>query len=498
MGFNLLELSLEAAGCLDDPRSDSIFQILQAEDLALEANDKLPAVELPTYLYHGSAYRQKELMPGFKRSGEVVHWDKTESNEWLYTSDDKTDAAMLGIASAIEKAFRLDHYSYDDKKKSIRIESPDDITVHDIQNLHVVVYTIKATNDDGWMHNHNPNNGISGEYKTQRTIDSNIIKCEDVRVSDQLRGIRVQIVKSEPSMESLSTIVDGVKKFFGMKSAEEKRKDHQAQAISGVHTPKVVEDYLSQFFGNESWLSKQTFNDEVSTAGLVPALSMNGKFLSTLSDVEKAVHETTALAKKADGLLNQMNDRVQAVHSKFSKLITVAMNEEDNDKASKLVDEAEVEFGKIDGKAVLALAGSHSIGGEVLTKVQSHWDGHEWSRRNQWWLGNEKVKVGAPAKVKALDKAGVVHAVKLIRELLKYGEEKIFWQHWLDITGSDDFIDKLHDFDEVLYMMYIDRWEQQSASQVFSDSLPHPYGTAEDTIIALLHWMDRSIKGDVK
>lgn len=150
--------------------------------------------ELPPYLYHGSAYKQEELMPGFKRSGELVKWDGTESNEWLYSADDKTEAIMLGISSAIEKKFPLDRYSYDEKRKTLTIEVSGELQKKDILDLTVWVYTIKADSDDGWMANWNVRNGMNGEYKTQRTIDKNIVRCEHVNIAEVLRHTQIKIV----------------------------------------------------------------------------------------------------------------------------------------------------------------------------------------------------------------------------------------------------------------------------------------------------------------
>lgn len=203
---DLIELSLEAAGFLDDEYSpenrhtseDHFLKILHGEDLAIESADhRQPSVDLPMYLYHGSGFRQKELKPGFAHSGELVQWDNSEDNSWLYASDDKDEAILLGISSAIEKAFKLDRYQCDTKAKKITVTVSEDIVLSDIQKLHVVVYTLKASHADGWMANYNPANGIKGEYKTQRHITDNIIRCEDVNVSSVLRGYKIEIIKGE-------------------------------------------------------------------------------------------------------------------------------------------------------------------------------------------------------------------------------------------------------------------------------------------------------------
>ena len=57
----------------------------------------------PSVLYHGSLYKQNELMPGFKRSGKLVQWDGIENNTYLYATTDQLEAISLGLGSALEK-----------------------------------------------------------------------------------------------------------------------------------------------------------------------------------------------------------------------------------------------------------------------------------------------------------------------------------------------------------------------------------------------------------
>lgn len=148
----------------------------------------------PAFLYHGSMYRQNELMPGFKRSGNLVKWDKIEDNTWLYTSSSRDEAIMLGISSAIEKNFLLSRYRYDEKSKVIEITLDEgSLTVEQIYKLPVYLYSIKADPEDGWIENYNPVNGLKGEFKTQRTIDKNILHVETIDVRGVLRNARIVI-----------------------------------------------------------------------------------------------------------------------------------------------------------------------------------------------------------------------------------------------------------------------------------------------------------------
>lgn len=168
--------------------------LLEDEDASLEADAMTETDNLPSYLFHGSAYKQGELMPGFQRSGNLVKWDNTEDNTWLYSTSKREDAIMLGISSAIEKQYKLDRYHYDQKRRMLEITISEPITQRDIEGLQVYLYTIRADAADGWMANYNPANGIDDEFKTQRTVEKGLIKTEVVDVAAALRHLTVKII----------------------------------------------------------------------------------------------------------------------------------------------------------------------------------------------------------------------------------------------------------------------------------------------------------------
>ena len=123
----------------------------------------------PKVLYHGSAFKQDELMPGFRHSGKLVTWDKYESNAFLYATTEKEQAKLLGIMSGIEKKYSLKHTRFDVNQKTI------DLTfdgrhphVDDIMASPVYLYTIPL--NEQWKRVNNPVNGIDTEYKTSATI----------------------------------------------------------------------------------------------------------------------------------------------------------------------------------------------------------------------------------------------------------------------------------------------------------------------------------------
>lgn len=163
----------------------------EAAEVALHDIKEEPEVDLPDYLYHGSAFKQGELIPGFQRSGELVRWDGCETNEWLYAADDRDAAIMLGISSAIEKKYKLDRYHF--SGRTITIEASEPVTLKDIHSLQVFLYTIKADVKDGWMANYNTTNGITGEFKTQGEVRKNILRVTPVDIAAALHGKQINI-----------------------------------------------------------------------------------------------------------------------------------------------------------------------------------------------------------------------------------------------------------------------------------------------------------------
>lgn len=157
---------------------------------------------LPKKLYHGSAYQQAELMPGFKRSGQLVEWDKTENNKFLYATTDKDSAIELGFASSIEKKFRLNRFK--SNGKALLIETSDvSLTVSELNKLEVFLYTLTLSASDGWVKNSNEHNGLLTEFKTDKTITS-IEICKKVDIKEWLSGFDVQIKHTNAAQECLS------------------------------------------------------------------------------------------------------------------------------------------------------------------------------------------------------------------------------------------------------------------------------------------------------
>jgi len=183
--LDLVGLSLE----WNDSYCDEFMETAEMEQEQLSEEANTHAVGVPPFLYHGSMYKQQELMPGFKRSGVLVKWDVYESNQWLYMSSNKEEAILLGIGSAAEKVLDVVGYKYDAAKQQMTLISESgSLTKKDLEKLDVYVYTVTGRAEDGWIKNVNPNNHIDTEWKTEHTIREAIVKREKVDVRDALVG----------------------------------------------------------------------------------------------------------------------------------------------------------------------------------------------------------------------------------------------------------------------------------------------------------------------
>lgn len=151
----------------------------------------------PNRLYHGSMYKQDELMPGFKRSGKLVKWDLVESNLFLYSTTSKEEAISLGFGSALEKVFNTERYATLDD--TVYVYFKDEVhALEALFNIEIYVYTIRYDATDGWRKNNNPVNRIETEWCTKQTIQRNILSCERVDIRQWLQGKRL-VLTNEPS-----------------------------------------------------------------------------------------------------------------------------------------------------------------------------------------------------------------------------------------------------------------------------------------------------------
>lgn len=185
------DLAFDAADVSLESSDNASLEALQGGSIPFTT--AFAAERIPGFLYHGSMYKQDELMPGFKRSGKLVKWDGCEDNTWLYATPDKREAMMLGVSSAIEKKFdNLKRWSQGNNTIEIEFYS-NPPTIEQIYRLQVYLYTLGGDKDDGWMANYNQQNGMAEEYKTQATIRDNLARCEEIDIRELLKGFKITI-----------------------------------------------------------------------------------------------------------------------------------------------------------------------------------------------------------------------------------------------------------------------------------------------------------------
>lgn len=149
--------------------------------------------KLPAVLWHGSAFSAtRVLKPGFLWTKKLVEWDRGESNHYLYASADRETAISLGFASAVEKLYYLDRYHTEGE--CIEICSPHDLTLRDLEQLHVWLYELHPQNSEQWVFNHNSHNGLDTEFKTHRIVS--YVRREQVDLQAWLATKEVIIKKT--------------------------------------------------------------------------------------------------------------------------------------------------------------------------------------------------------------------------------------------------------------------------------------------------------------
>jgi len=154
-------------------------------------------METPTTLYHGSMYKQTELMPGYKRSGKLQTWDGVESNLHLYASSSKEEAELLGVGSAAEKVFETERFIEHDGNVWLFTKQP--ISIDDVLDLEVYIYTIPFKESDGWQKNDNPYNNIDTEWTTRSTVKGVSVKSIDIRTL--MKGKTITLTTAPPDVK---------------------------------------------------------------------------------------------------------------------------------------------------------------------------------------------------------------------------------------------------------------------------------------------------------
>lgn len=164
-------------------------------------------------LFHGSMFLNDDgyLMPGYLRSGTLVKWDKTESNEWLYVILDQKQAETLGVASAIEKVFATKRFT-EMESGEIKIEcysDGDSLSKEDLLNLDVYIYEIEHKLKDEWIYVNNEHNGIDDELKTKNKVRFKSYYKLDI--AKWIKDRKVTITRSDVKSNSMESASDKYK-----------------------------------------------------------------------------------------------------------------------------------------------------------------------------------------------------------------------------------------------------------------------------------------------
>lgn len=129
---------------------------------------------IPNTLYHGSFRDNPVLQPGFNWTKQIVRWDKTESNEYLYTAKDESIAIMSAMAALVESHTDIGHFYYGDNRFEIFTNQYKEQDVRSILSRYpVFLYTIHNAQKHQFKPVNNENNLLEDEYKTKSIIKNN-------------------------------------------------------------------------------------------------------------------------------------------------------------------------------------------------------------------------------------------------------------------------------------------------------------------------------------
>lgn len=146
-------------------------------------------------LYHTSAYRTDTLRPSYQITGELVEWDETESNKFLYASADKAASIDQGFASLLEKLYALKRYVSNDKQITIYLYNKTIPKIEELYSKIIYLYIIDYDIGDGWVKVNNEHNNMKDEYKTSNIVPSeSILNIEEINVKKWLGDKKVVFI----------------------------------------------------------------------------------------------------------------------------------------------------------------------------------------------------------------------------------------------------------------------------------------------------------------
>lgn len=120
-------------------------------------------------LYHGSFYNNPVLKPGFIYSGIELSWDDTESNKFLYTTENKDSAILMAIGAFLSKKETLKKFSIKNKTITVQFYAGEPEVIIEPGDL-VYLYEILPLPNQHWVKVGNKNNKDFSEFKTDQEI----------------------------------------------------------------------------------------------------------------------------------------------------------------------------------------------------------------------------------------------------------------------------------------------------------------------------------------
>jgi hypothetical protein len=150
-------------------------------------------------LYHGSLYETQLLRPSFEITGELIKWDYTESNRYLYSSTDRETARIQVVFQFLEKS--LDITRVRSTESDIYVECTNsDEEFNRIRKIirkeFGFIYEITCRKSDGWIEVNNQNNGLTGEYKTTSSVRPD--RVERFPLGEVLSNMRIFRTSPKP------------------------------------------------------------------------------------------------------------------------------------------------------------------------------------------------------------------------------------------------------------------------------------------------------------
>ena len=147
-------------------------------------------------LFHGSRFRQTELMPGFQRSGEMVRWDQTESNLWLYATSNQDEAVRQGLFAIFANAFDVKRCT--SAAGQLVIELYPQLATFGMEawlrQQSLFLYQLHAEDGGVWVKNDNAHNKLVTEWKTQATVKPESVDVIDIEAWLAKRNLKIELV----------------------------------------------------------------------------------------------------------------------------------------------------------------------------------------------------------------------------------------------------------------------------------------------------------------